>query len=203
MYSHQHLQQQQQHQQHHQQPQYQVMDTAPYNNSIPSYLPPPNTSTSIHNYNQQQQQRPPPPPPPHHQQYNHQHHNMIISQPPPIPPPEPTPSATDALPTPPLSITQLADFASTMVYLMWHARRPSVMALHDHSKFTMQQQSGSSTEDHHLGHSRETANIANRTSTAFKKFCKQVKKAESKRVFYLYLIAKLCLIVDFNCNTVV
>jgi hypothetical protein len=80
------------------------------------------------------------------------------------------PSATDAQPTPPLSITQLADFASTMVYLMWHARRPSVMALHDLSKLIQ----ATHTEDHNPGHSRETANIANRTSTAFKKFCKQV-----------------------------
>ncbi|KAI9273193.1 cyclin-domain-containing protein, partial [Helicostylum pulchrum] len=60
-----------------------------------------------------------------------------------------------------------------MVYLMWHARRPSVMALHDHSKFVQT----SHTDDRTIGHSRETANIANRTSTAFKKFCKQILSA--------------------------
>lgn len=162
---------------------YQVtMDTAPSYNP-PSYLPPP--PPNISTYNQQHARHsqpsrpPPPPPPPHHHQpqqqqvYTSSTTNMIVTQPPILPPPEPTPSATDAAPTPPLSITQLADFASTMVYLMWHARRPSVMALHDNSKFI--QNANNITEDRHLGHSRETANIANRTSTAFKKFCKQVK----------------------------
>jgi hypothetical protein len=153
MYS-QHNHQQQQHQ-HYQQ----VMDNT-------NYLPTPN---SMHNYNPNQPQRhsqlPPPPPPPHH---HHQHHyNQAY-----IVPPEPVPSATDAQPTPLLSISQLADFASTMVYLMWHARRPSVMALHEQSKII----SNTHTDDRNLGHSRETANIANRTSSAFKKFCKQVSK---------------------------
>ncbi|KAG1078064.1 hypothetical protein G6F42_024447 [Rhizopus arrhizus] len=56
---------------------------------------------------------------------------------------------------------------------MWHARRPSVMALHDLSKLIQ----ATHTDDHNPGHSRETANIANRTSTAFKKFCKQILQA--------------------------
>lgn len=161
MYSQQ-QQQQQQGQQGQGQPQgqYQVMDNA---YTIP-YLPPPN----IANYGRQSgQQLPPPPlPPPHH------HHQQYIV------PPEAVPSATDAPPTPLLSITQLADFASTMVYLMWHARRPSVMALHDHSKFVQP----SHTEDRNLGHFRETANIANRTSSAFKKFCKQVSREKKKKM---------------------
>lgn len=105
----------------------------------------------------------PPPPPPHY-----------------IIPPEPTPNASETN-TLPLSIPELADFASMMVYLMWHARRPSVMALHDLSKMitSTQQQTG----DHQLGHSKETATIANRTSAAFKKFCKQVNcnKKKSER----------------------
>ncbi|KAI8990912.1 hypothetical protein BDF20DRAFT_966743, partial [Mycotypha africana] len=63
-----------------------------------------------------------------------------------------------------------------MVYLMWHARRPSVMKLHELSKLIIQQQYNT-TEDSDLHHSRETANIANRTSNAFKKFCKQVLTA--------------------------
>lgn len=143
--------------------QYQVMENG-YNNM--PYLPPP-ASVNF----RQNQQLPPPLPPPHHhhhhQQQQHHHHQQQQQY---VVPPEAVPSATDAPPTPLLSITQLADFASTMVYLMWHARRPSVMALHDHSKFVQT----SHTEDRNLGHSRETANIANRTSSAFKKFCKQV-----------------------------
>ncbi|RCI05569.1 hypothetical protein CU098_001226 [Rhizopus stolonifer] len=60
-----------------------------------------------------------------------------------------------------------------MVYLMWHARRPSVIALHDISKVISNQQ----TSDCQLDYSKETAAIANRTSSAFKKFCKQVLTA--------------------------
>ncbi|KAI9478382.1 MAG: cyclin-domain-containing protein [Benjaminiella poitrasii] len=111
---------------------------------------------------QQQQHRPPPPPPPHHHQQNYA-----------LVPPEPIPSATDTQPTVPLTIAELADFASSMVYLMWHARRPSVMALHEISKIFQ----AIHTEDTNLDHQRETANIANRTSSAFKKFCKQILSA--------------------------
>ncbi|CAO3649183.1 unnamed protein product [Cunninghamella echinulata] len=39
-------------------------------------------------------------------------------------PPEPLPSATD-IHTAALSISQMAEFSSTMVYLMWHLRNPS------------------------------------------------------------------------------
>lgn len=106
----------------------------------------------------------PPPPPPHH---------LVI-------PPEPTPNESTTLP---LSIPELADFASMMIYLMWHARRPSVMALHDLSKaINYTQQTG----DHQLGHSKETATIASRTSAAFKKFCKQVN------INKLYLNVCMC-----------
>ncbi|KAG1107558.1 hypothetical protein G6F42_016327 [Rhizopus arrhizus] len=38
---------------------------------------------------------------------------------------EPLPSATDAKPNITLSISEIAEFSSTMVYLMWHARRQS------------------------------------------------------------------------------
>ncbi|KAI8877074.1 hypothetical protein K501DRAFT_261031 [Backusella circina FSU 941] len=103
------------------------------------------------------------PPPIHLSSYQQQQHGYIAV------PPEPVPSATDTQTTPPLSIPQLADFASTMVFLMWHARRASVMALHDVSKIQQ-----SHTDDQDPGHSRETANIANCKSGSFKKFCEQI-----------------------------
>jgi hypothetical protein len=150
---------------------YPVMDAVNYSNTTIPYLPTIQSTTTNNTYstattNQpivRQTQLPPPPPPPHHQ--HHQGYNVVV-------PPEPVPSATEAQPTPPLSIPQLADFASTMVFLMWHARRASVMALHDVSKIQQ-----THTDDQDPGHSRETANIANCKSSAFKKFCEQVKKA--------------------------
>ncbi|KAG1144626.1 hypothetical protein G6F37_006562 [Rhizopus arrhizus] len=121
----------------------------------------------------------PPPPPPHY-----------------IIPPEPTPNASETN-TLPLSIPELADFASMMVYLMWHARRPSVMALHDLSKMitSTQQQTG----DHQLGHSKETATIANRTSAAFKKFCKQVLTATQLSESVILLALKyIAMLLQYN-----
>ncbi|KAG1146029.1 hypothetical protein G6F37_003595 [Rhizopus arrhizus] len=47
---------------------------------------------------------------------------------------EPIPSATDAKPNVTMSIAEIADFSSTIVYLIWHARRQSVMDLHSSSK---------------------------------------------------------------------
>lgn len=112
-----------------------------------------------------------------------------IQQYPCVPPLEPLPSATDVPQTLGLPIHQLAEFASSMVYLMWHARRPSVMALHSESLSpTSSSEPGAekeeqSTEDDDttLSHSnqqqdtqhRETAHIANGTSNAFKKFSRQ------------------------------
>ncbi|KAI9477066.1 hypothetical protein BDB00DRAFT_859685 [Zychaea mexicana] len=95
-------------------------------------------------------------------------------QPPQPPPPEPLPSATDIHQTLQLTIPQMAEFASSMVYLMWHARRPSVMALHSASKIA----DGSNHAEQDAMQSRETANIANATSSAFKKFSRQVLEKE-------------------------
>lgn len=112
-------------------------------------------------YNNQQRNNNPPPLPPHSYAAYHPPNYVV--------PPEPAPNATDAQPTPILTIPEIADFASSMVFLMWHARRPSVMALHENSKSIQSLH----TDDRHLGHSKETATIASKTSTAFKKFCKQ------------------------------
>ncbi|KAF1804137.1 cyclin-domain-containing protein, partial [Mucor lusitanicus] len=179
---HHHQQQQQQQQQQH----YQLMDTSNNNantftsDTIPYLPPPPPPASTAYTNSRNSHLPPPPPPPPHHQLQQQQQQQQIYHHPQQqqqqgyaVVLPEPVPSATDAQPTPPLSIPQLADFASTMVYLMWHARRPSVMALHDLSKLIQ----ATHTDDHNPGHSRETANIANRTSTAFKKFCKQILQA--------------------------
>jgi hypothetical protein len=82
---------------------------------------------------------------------------------------EPLPSATDAKPNITLSISEIAEFSSTMVYLMWHARRQSVMDLHSNSKSDITLQNNNSLEQ-----TRVTADMANMTSAAFKKFCRQV-----------------------------
>lgn len=84
---------------------------------------------------------------------------------------EPLPSATDAKPNITLSISEIAEFSSTMVYLMWHARRQSVMDLHSSSKSDITLQNNSSLEQ-----TRVTADMANMTSAAFKKFCRQVSR---------------------------
>ncbi|ORE11907.1 hypothetical protein BCV72DRAFT_283743 [Rhizopus microsporus var. microsporus] len=153
-----------------------VIDTS-YNPSITAY----NTgNNTIVRHSQL-----PPPPPPHHQGF------ALV-----VPPPEPAPNASDSN-TPPLSIPELADFASIMVYLMWHARRPSVMALHDLSKAISNTQQ--TTSDHQLGHSKETATIANRTSAAFKKFCKQVLTATQLSESVILLALKyIAMLLQYN-----
>lgn len=85
---------------------------------------------------------------------------------------EPLPSATDAKPNITLSIYEIAEFSSTMVYLMWHARRQSVMDLHSCSKVEMNMAHNSSNNT--LEQTKVTADLANMTSAAFKKFCRQV-----------------------------
>ncbi|KAF1798512.1 cyclin-domain-containing protein, partial [Mucor lusitanicus] len=85
---------------------------------------------------------------------------------------EPLPSATDAKPNITLSISEIAEFSSTMVYLMWHARRQSVMDLHSSSKSDITLQSNNTLEQ-----TRVTADMANMTSAAFKKFCRQILSA--------------------------
>ncbi|KAG1641766.1 hypothetical protein G6F44_005502 [Rhizopus delemar] len=146
-----------------------AMDTT-YNSSVAPY-----TSNTVVRHSG----LPPPPPPPHH-------YTM---------PPEPAPNASDAN-IPPLSIPELADFASMMVYLMWHARRPSVMALHDLSKTITSTQP---TGDYQLGHSKETATIANRVSAAFKKFCKQVLTATQLSESVILLALKyIAMLLQYN-----
>lgn len=136
--------------------------------------------SSMYNINQPNIARTaPPPPPPQQQQQQQQHHHHAGYT---VVPPEPVPSATNTQPTSPLTIPQLAEFASTMVFLMWHVRRASVMALHDVSKIQQ-----SHTDDHDPGHSRETANIANCKSSSFKKFCEQVNKQNKHIMLFPYL----------------
>jgi hypothetical protein len=120
-------------------------------------------------YSQQPQQQ-------HYQQRLASLHPTVIQQ----TRKEPLPSATDAKPNITLSIPEIAEFSSTMVYLMWHARRQSVMDLHSSSKSadTQQQQNNS------LEQTRVTADLANMTSAAFKKFCRQV--AQCSMSFYSY-----------------
>ncbi|ORZ17189.1 hypothetical protein BCR42DRAFT_450992 [Absidia repens] len=84
-----------------------------------------------------------------------QHHITYPTIQPPLPPPvpEPLPSATDVH-TNALSISQLADFSATMVYLMWHDRCSSVLP-HQASR-------NSGNEE---------------TSNAFKKYCRSILQA--------------------------
>ncbi|KAI8983783.1 hypothetical protein BDB01DRAFT_850439 [Pilobolus umbonatus] len=140
---------------------------------LPSAPPPP---PPHHQFHQQQQQIQQPFPRKSSQQplngYNNNNSNNNHNNNSNVPPPEPTPSTTES-PTTPLSTSQIAEFAATMVHLMWHARRPSVMALHDISKL----ESNTQTDDRDINHSKETVNIANYTSAAFRKFCKQILTA--------------------------
>lgn len=116
------------------------------------------------------------------------------------PPLEPLPSATDVPQTLGLPIHQLAEFASSMVYLMWHARRPSVMALHSESLSPTsssvpgaEKEQSTEEDDATLSDTkqqdtqhRETAHIANGTSNAFKKFSRQASN-------HISLLVHLCL----------
>lgn len=114
----------------------------------------------------------------HHQQQHRLQsplHPTIIQQQTPLPQQpkkEPLPSATDAKPNITLTIPEIAEFASTMVYLMWHARRQTVMDLHSSSKFEHGQ---NVVNNNSLEQTRVTADMANMTSAAFKKFCRQVR----------------------------
>ncbi|KAI8097808.1 uncharacterized protein B0P05DRAFT_582796 [Gilbertella persicaria] len=97
---------------------------------------------------------------------------------------EPLPSATDDKPNITLSISEIAEFSSTMVYLMWHARRQSVMDLHSSSKTDTITHNNNSLEQ-----TRVTADMANMTSAAFKKFSTQL--SESVVLLSLKYIAML------------
>lgn len=120
-----------------------------------------------------------------HQQQHHQHrlqsplHPNVYQQ---QPKREPLPSATDAKPNITLSINEIAEFSSTMVYLMWHARRQSVMDLHSCSKveMNMAHSNNSNNNNNTLEQTKVTADLANMTSAAFKKFCRQVSKIKGE-----------------------
>lgn len=82
----------------------------------------------------------------------------------------------------PVNIPQLAEFASSMVFLMWHARRPSVLALYNSPTSTTSPVgtppsnasptgAGASASSQH----RQTISIGSSASPAFKKFCLQVR----------------------------
>ncbi|CAO3684353.1 unnamed protein product [Rhizopus stolonifer] len=81
------------------------------------------------------------------------------------------PNATDAKPSVSLSLMEIANFSSTIVYLMWHARRQSVMDLHSNSR------AGQISVVNSFEQTKATADIANMTSVAFKKFCRQILNA--------------------------
>lgn len=102
----------------------------------------------------------------------------------------------------PVNIPQLAEFASSMVFLMWHARRPSVLALYNSPTSTTSPVgtppsnasptgAGASASSQH----RQTISIGSSASPAFKKFCLQVLTAtqlsESVVVLSLKYIAML------------
>lgn len=139
---------------------------------------PPAASVSMSVASQPQPLYPQQPPPPQQHSHPHPHpppasvngqHNPISRHPPHHPPAqEPLPSASDVQQTLGLAIPQMAEFASSMVYLMWHARRPSVMALHSNSRTPITNALA------HQSDNQETAHIANATSSAFKKFSRQV-----------------------------
>jgi hypothetical protein len=100
---------------------------------------------------------------------------------------EPLPSATDAKPNITLTIPEIAEFSSTMVYLMWHARRQSVMDLHSSSK----NEDNITHNGNSLEQTRVTADMANMTSAAFKKFCRQVISISDMRNRIALLICNI------------
>jgi hypothetical protein len=81
----------------------------------------------------------------------------------------------------PVNIPQLAEFASSMVFLMWHARRPSVLALYNSPTSTTSpvgtppsNASPTGAGATASGQHRQAISIGNSASPAFKKFCLQV-----------------------------
>ncbi|KAI8966981.1 cyclin-domain-containing protein [Mycotypha africana] len=92
---------------------------------------------------------------------------------------EPLPNATDDRPNVNLNTVEIAEFASTMVYLMWHVRRQSVIDLHSTSKLSPSSAAVSDrlNSGQNLEQTKVTVNMANMTSAAFKKYCRQVLTA--------------------------
>jgi hypothetical protein len=70
----------------------------------------------------------------------------------------------------PLTIDQLTEFVSTMIYLLWHARRSSVMALHS---FSIQHNDTIPCLSVNQG---DAACMLKGSSSAFRRFCQQVRQ---------------------------
>jgi hypothetical protein len=96
-----------------------------------------------------------------------------------MPPPDPSSITDHGLQS--VNINQLAEFASSMVFLMWHARRPSVLALYNSSNSATTSPVGTPPSNTSPTGAGATASgqhrqniIGNSASPAFKKFCLQV-----------------------------
>ncbi|KAL1917296.1 uncharacterized protein VTP21DRAFT_4952 [Calcarisporiella thermophila] len=109
------------------------------------------------------------------------HAGVLTTAPAPPPPPPPPPTQSINI-EPAINIPQLADFASSMVYAMWHTRRPSVTSLYMPEGSTMNS-------------SHSNSDSSSSPSHAFKKFCTQTLTAtqlsESVVLLSLKYIAKL------------
>ncbi|KAI8099582.1 uncharacterized protein BX664DRAFT_321651 [Halteromyces radiatus] len=98
----------------------------------------------------------------HHQQYHAQKSSL-----PPSPPSTPT-THMDRMPT-------LADFAASIVYLMWHARKPSLMA---------------NTTKPSSPYRHSFSSVSGNASPAFKRFCLQVLTATQLSESAVFLALK-------------
>jgi hypothetical protein len=117
---------------------------------------------------------------PQHPSMHYSGHNPMSAQPnlgqPQHPIPDPTPAMNDHG-VQPVNIPQLAEFASSMVFLMWHARRPSVLALYNSSNTTSpvgtppSNASPTGAGATASGQHRQNISIGSSASPAFKKFC--------------------------------
>ncbi|KAI8340151.1 cyclin-domain-containing protein [Chlamydoabsidia padenii] len=102
-----------------------------------------------------------------------------------------SPSHTVIPPTP-LTIHEMTEFVSTMIYILWHRRRSSVMALHSASS---QQRNAHMDNTHLLINQGDTVSMLKGSNSAFRRFCQQVltvtQLSESVVILSLKYIAKL------------
>jgi hypothetical protein len=132
---------------------------------------------------------------PQHPSMHYSGHNPMSAQPnlgqPQHPIPDPTPAMNDHG-VQPVNIPQLAEFASSMVFLMWHARRPSVLALYNSSNTTSpvgtppSNASPTGAGATASGQHRQNISIGSSASPAFKKFCLQVGLNLLGFFFFIY-----------------